>query len=110
MSHAYTFLIGRTFETALNEIFPWFPQPQIVITDASGRDRYLAATPVAAPVRKIVISIESITASGYPFSASQRTMIPWILGRPNRFALSKKLAFTFAAKYFLFNSSRPALI
>jgi len=48
---------------------------------------------VAAPVRRIVISIESITASTLPSLASQRTITPLIRG----IAL-KKLPLIFAAK------------
>ena len=52
------------------------PQPHTVTTLESGRARCRAATAVAAPVRWIVISIESIAASGTPLSARLRTMRP----------------------------------
>ncbi len=61
----------------------------------SGRARYFAATALAAAVRCFVNSIESITASGVPFAASNNTSTPWIVGSG---ALFGKFAFSFAAK------------
>jgi hypothetical protein len=49
---------------------PCVPAPQIVTVPASGRARYFAATAVAAPVRSIVMSPDSATASGTPLAAS----------------------------------------
>ena len=46
--------------------------------------RTAAATAVVAAVRLIVISIESRTASARPLSASNSTIMPWIVGRPKR--------------------------
>jgi len=46
----------------------------------------------------MVISIESITARGRPFSPSQSTIKPWMEGKPDRRGLSGKLPFTLAAK------------
>ena len=77
---------------------PCSPHPQMVATEDSGRARCFAATAVAAPVRRIVISMESITASGWPCPASARTITPWMAGRPNRRGLAEKFPFTFAAK------------
>jgi Tfp pilus assembly protein PilX len=51
---------------------------------ASRRARYFAATAVEAAVRNAVIDIESITASGRPLTASQRTTTPCIVGNPCR--------------------------
>src|SRR4030095_11839282 len=70
ISNANTFSILLTFINAFNEILPWFPHPQMVTTDASDRARYFAATPVAAPVLMMVISMESINASNRPLEAS----------------------------------------
>src|SRR5204863_4266664 len=64
-SKAWTASRSRTRESASSWIRPWLPQPQIVTTRASARARYFAATAVAAPVRRLVISIESRSASGY---------------------------------------------
>src|SRR5258706_12444100 len=98
MSKANSFLSLLTFDNAFKEIRPWLPQPQIVATAAADDERYLAAIPVAAPVRIIVISIESIKASNRPFVASQPTMTPWMVGNPCSFGLQGKLALTFATK------------
>ena len=65
-----------TFINARSEIFPWFPHPTIVTVRASGLAKYFAATPVAAPVRIVVISIESISANNFPFEASLIAMTP----------------------------------
>ena len=76
---------------------PWLPHPQMVAIRDAGRARYFAATAVAAPVRRMVISIESITARGRPFSPSQSTIKPWMEGKPDRRGLSGKFPFTLAA-------------
>jgi hypothetical protein len=70
-----------------------------VTTVAPAGARYLAATAVAAAVRRLVISIESSSASSSPDSASNRATTPWIVGSPRRRGLSGKFAFTLAAKY-----------
>jgi hypothetical protein len=64
----------------------------------SGRARYFAATAVAAPVRNAVTLAESIIARGSPVSASARTTVPRMVGRPKRCGLSGKFAFVLAAK------------
>ena len=51
---------------------PWTSAPQIVATRESARARWRAASVVAAPVRLMVTSIESITASGRPLAPSAR--------------------------------------
>ena len=77
---------------------PWMPQPQIVTASASGRASHFAATAVAAAVRRSVTSIESMTASGRPSSASKSTITPWMAGSPWRAGLPGKLALILAAK------------
>jgi len=72
----------RTRHSARNCIAPCVPQPQTSAALLSLRDRYLAATAVAAAVLNAVIEIESITASGRPLLASQSTTTPWIVGKP----------------------------
>ena len=57
---------------ALAWMRPCTPAPQIVATRESRRARWRAASVVAAPVRLMVISIESISASGRPLVASAR--------------------------------------
>ena len=51
---------------------PCTPAPQIVATREPGRARCRAASVVAAPVRLMVTSIESISASGRPLVALAR--------------------------------------
>ncbi|HYS10524.1 MAG TPA: hypothetical protein VEP66_17425 [Myxococcales bacterium] len=89
---------GSTRASARSWMRPCSPQPQTVATRDSGRARCLAATAVAAPVRRTVISIESITASGRPCAASASTITPWMAGRPDCRGFSGKLPLTFAAK------------
>jgi hypothetical protein len=52
---------------------------------------------VAAPVRRAVSSIESITARTRPSAASQSITSPWMVGSP-RAGLLAKLPFVFTAK------------
>ena len=59
-------------EIALSWMRPCTPAPQTVATLASARARWRAASVVAAPVRLMVTSIESITASGRPLVPSAR--------------------------------------
>src|SRR2546427_6508080 len=60
-SQAKAFSSLRTRERARSWMRPWFPQPQTVATLEFTCARCFAATAVAAPVRRTVISIESIT-------------------------------------------------
>ena len=78
---------------------PCTPQPTIATDAGSSRARYFAATAVAAAVRWLVISIESMIARGVPLVRSARTMTPWMVGRPNRSRLPVKLPLILAAKY-----------
>jgi hypothetical protein len=57
-------LLSLGLIAVVSDMRPWLPQPQMVAVFEPGRARCLAATPVAAPVRWIVISIESIRANG----------------------------------------------
>jgi hypothetical protein len=50
-----------------------------------------------AAVRIAVTSIESISASASPRSASNSATTPWIVGRPCAVGLAGKFALTFAA-------------
>src|SRR5262249_15757557 len=58
----------------------------------------LAATAVAAAVRSAVMAIESMTARGWPVTASHRTTTPCMVGSPCRAPLCGKLALVLAAK------------
>src|SRR5688572_15432347 len=77
---------------------------------ASARARRLAATAVAAPVRRMVISIESITASGEPLSPSHSRINPWMLGRPKRVALWGKFPLHLTANHVRSSLSPAALM
>ncbi len=93
--NAYTLSIGSTRFRKRSCALPWVPVPQIVTTRESGRARYFAATAVAAAVRWIVISTESIKASGIPFSPSKSRIPPWTYGSPrSRFCQKAPLHFT----------------
>jgi hypothetical protein len=61
----------------------------MVTVRLSGRAKYLAATAVAAPVRKRVMNPDSITASGMPFAPSLNTIRPMMFGSPNAARLLK---------------------
>src|SRR2546422_1021657 len=76
MSYACTSTILLTAAMLRSCTRPWSPQPTIVTTDGSSRDRYFAATAVAAPVRIIVIWMASMMASGVPLLRSASTMTP----------------------------------
>jgi hypothetical protein len=88
----------RTRSSARNCAGAWPPQPQMSAVLEFFRARYLAATAVAAAVRSAVMAIESMTASGWPVTASHRTTTPCMVGSPCRAPLCGKLALVLAAK------------
>ena len=98
MSKTRTVLSANTERKASSWYLAWAPQPMIAARVESLRAPYCAASAAVAAVRIPVSAIESMTASGLPFFASETTTMPWIVGRPRSLAFSGRLTLTFEAK------------
>ena len=82
MSNRTTFdMFGLVMRRAWSWVAAWVPVPMQAAVLESGRERYFAATPPAAPVRIRVMCVPSMIASGKPVSGSIRVIVAMTAGR-----------------------------
>ena len=81
-SNIFTFLISLTAIMARSCVLACLPSPIRPTTLESSLERYFAATPPAAPVRRSVRVVPSITARGAPVLVEFNTIKAMTVGSP----------------------------